>query len=123
MSGDAKKDDKKDGEKKSLPAKLIAISLGILAVLVFLAVSNVTIPETVNQGAQVTTNTGAALHNLARGTDRLASGASDSVGSILKIFIGGLVLFLIGREVIKMVKGGGGDDHAHPPVDKKADEK
>lgn len=123
MSAEPKKDDKGGGEKKSLPAKLIAASLGILAVLVFLAVSNVTVPETINQGAQVTTNTGAALHNFARGTDRLASGASDWVGSILKIVIGGVVLFLIGREAAKMIKGGGGhDDHPHPE-EKKPDDK
>jgi hypothetical protein len=123
MSGDAKKEDK-GGEKKSLPAKLIAASLGILAVLVFFAVSNVTIPETVNQGAQLTTNTGGALHNLARGTDRLGSGASDWVGSVLRIVIGGLVLFLLGREAAKMIKGGGShDDHAHPPADKKPADK
>lgn len=119
-------DPKKDEGKKSFPAKLVAISLSILAVLVFLAVSNVTIPETVNQAAQVTTNTGAALHNLARGTDRFASGGSDWMGSLIKIAIALVVVFLIGRTVITAIKPGGGgghDDHAHPakPAEKKAD--
>lgn len=122
MSGDANKDDK-GKEKKSLPAKLIAVSLGILAILVFLAISNVTIPETMNQGAQLTTNIGSAGHNLARGIDKGASGISDSIGALLKIAIAGLIAFLIGREVFKMVKGGGHDDHAHSPADKSADKK
>jgi hypothetical protein len=107
MSDKPKDDHGKDhgkDEKKSLPAKLIAISLGILAVLIFLIISNTTVPEVIKQGAQLTSNTGAALHGFARGTGKLASGASDWIGEAIKIAVGALVLFLIGREVVKMLK-------------------
>ncbi len=120
MSGDAKKDDKKEG--KSFLAKLVAISLSVLAVLLFFVVNQITIPETFNQGAQLTSNSGAALHNLARGTDKFASGASDWIGTLLKIAIGSIILFLIGREAMKMLRGGGHDDHPAPD-NKKADAK
>ncbi len=105
MSDPNKKDE--PPEKKSFSGKLVAFSIIILALLIFFAVSSVILPEMVNQAAQVTGNTGASLHRLARGADSLASGGSDAFGALVKIVIAVAVVFLVGRAIIVAIKESG----------------
>lgn len=93
MSGAAKKDDHKE-EKKSFPAMLVTVTLLIFAVVIFLMISNVSVPMAFNQVSQLVGNIGNELGGMARAFDNFAVGGGDLMRSLLKIaFVLGITAF------------------------------
>ena len=118
MSAEPKKDDKK--EEKSFPAKLVAVGLVILAVLVFIIYTRATVPEVVNQAGQLVGDTGNALHNFGEGEKIAARGIKNGFAGARNIAIeifGGLlvigIIVLIGRGIF-MAFFDKGDGHEKP---------
>ncbi len=116
MSGAAKKDDHKE-EKKSFPAMLVTVTLLIFAVVIFLMISNVSVPMAFNQVSQLVGNIGNELGGMARAFDNFAVGGGDLMRSLLKIaFVLGITALVVSMFLPKKKDDAHAPADAHPPA-------
>lgn len=109
------------GGKSDYKTKLVAVSVGILIVLIFVYYLGATAPMVVDGSTAVVTGTGRSLTRFGAGAQVLANGIRDAGKGVNKVAMELLIAVAItaivawiAQLLFKAVKGGGGG--GHPPA-------